>query len=664
MRATRSLALALVLGLTSLAAARAAAPTLEHVLLSTGGVGYLGYRAEVESDGMLRLTVPLRQVDDILKSLTVLDGEGTVRAVSLLGPTPLADIFREAPFAERDLVDLPTLLQSLRGAEVEVEGAVNVRGRVLAVAREEVREGEVTTVRHRLSLLAPDGVRSVVLESGVEGIAFLDPDLRRRVELVLARLADSQHEQERVLEVGLGGAAGRTVRLGYLAEMPLWKASYRLVVPEAGGQGEALLQGWAILENLSGQDWQDIEVTLIAGSPKALKQALFQSYFVPRPEVPVLPEAPPRPPVPVAGTPRAVPAPSFAARAKDEAAADLMAEAAPAPEPAALEVGAAQELTAQTLFRLPQKVSLPTGHTVMAPIVDAPVGIERLALYRAAEGGQHPQAALLLRNGTGASLPGGIATLYERLADGGLTFLGDATLPAMAPGAEETLAYGRDGNIDVRVQEEEEGRLGRVRIADGVMELTRVEQRRTRYDVAGRFAGAPRRFVLEQPRPEGWRVAAPQDAVIEGGILRVTRSLAPEGRLDLAVVLERPVVERIELMDADPEQLRLVFQGVTLSQEVREALERLQALSGRVADIDRQVAQADARRGERVQEQERLRANLEAVPPGSDLAKRYLDRLGASEDEIGRLAEELDQLRSAREQAAAERLAFVRSLRI
>ena len=71
--------------------------------------------------------------------------------------------------------------------------------------------------------------------------------------------------------------------LGYLAEMPLWKASYRLVTrPEDG-----LLQGWAILENASGQDWQDVDVTLIAGSPRALRQALFASHFVERPEVPV-----------------------------------------------------------------------------------------------------------------------------------------------------------------------------------------------------------------------------------------------------------------------------------------------------------------------------------------------------------------------------------------
>ena len=112
----RPIAILLAIALSLIAAPAAATdPVLERVLLSTGGVGYFGYRATVEGDGRLRLTVPLHQIDDILKSLTVLAEGSTVRAVSLLGPTPLADLFRDVPFGEADLVDLPTLLLSLRG---------------------------------------------------------------------------------------------------------------------------------------------------------------------------------------------------------------------------------------------------------------------------------------------------------------------------------------------------------------------------------------------------------------------------------------------------------------------------------------------------------------------------------------------------------------------
>ena len=134
------------------------------MLLSTGGVGYLGFTATSDADGRVRLTVPLAQVDDILKTLTVLAADGTVRSVSLLGPTPQADLFRDVPFGEGDLADLPTLLLSLRGVEVEVRGPATLRGRILTVAPEETVTGEARTVRHRLSLLGGDGIRSVLLD--------------------------------------------------------------------------------------------------------------------------------------------------------------------------------------------------------------------------------------------------------------------------------------------------------------------------------------------------------------------------------------------------------------------------------------------------------------------------------------------------------------------
>ena len=309
--------------------------------------------------------------------------------------------------------------------------------------------------------------------------------------------------------------------------------------------------------------------------------------------------------------------------------------------PVPLETGTAQELTAQTLFPLPQLVTLPQGQTVMAPIVDQSVPIERVALYRAAEGARHPSAALRLRNSTGASLPGGLATLYETLPDGGLTFLGDAPLPQLAPGGEELLAYGVDGNIDVAVQEESRGRVGRARVVDGVLELTRLEQQQFTYAVTAQFAGAPRTFVLEQVRPVDSRVAAPADAVVDGWKLKVDRTLDAGSRLELAVVLEHTDVRRFALLDHDPQEILLEFQGVEPPPELRTALTRLQELSQAVAGLERQIAEVSARRDELAKDQARLRENLAAVPAESDLARRYLNGLAASEDELAALAARL-----------------------
>jgi hypothetical protein len=541
MRTLRRLMLAAAMALLSISATRAAEPTLRRVLLSTGGVGYFDFEAVPDAQGHVRLTVPLAQVDDVLKSLTVLGGDGAVRGVSLLGPTPLADLFRDAPFGEHDLIDLPTLLLRLRGAEIEVAGPAKVRGRILAVAREEVVEGDRATVRHRLSLAAPNGIRSVILES-VDGLTFTDAALQARIGVVLARLADDGAEQTRELELALG-ADPAPITLGYLAETPLWKASWRIVAGETDG----LLQGWAILENASGQDWHDVAVTLIGGSPRALRQSLFARRFVDRPEV--APEGS------MAKAASRTDAPLAAAPPE----ADMMTSLRRAP--AELETAPAQELTAQTLFPLPQPLTLATGHTAMAPIVDRRVFIERMALYRASESGKHPSAALRLRNDTGASLPPGLVTLYEVLPAGGMTYLGDAPLPQTAAGREQTLAYGLDGTVDVTVDSETRARIDRAKVVDGVLELTRVDQQHFDYKVDLAADAALRSFVLEQPRGPDWRVAAPADAVIDGGTARITRQLEPGKPLEIAVILEQPQVTRVSLLDLDLDALRLEFAG-------------------------------------------------------------------------------------------------------
>ena len=204
MRSIRHLGLAAGLLLTVAATSSAAEPTLRRVLLSTGGVGYFGYDATPDAEGRLWLTVPLDQVDDILKSLTVLGADGAVRSVSLQGPTPLRDLFRDLPFGEGDLADLPGLLARLRGAEVQIVGRASLHGRILTVAREDVVEGETRSARHRLTLASPDGVRSVILET-IDGLTFANAELQQEMDRVLALLAEGGSAQQRKLEIRLAG---------------------------------------------------------------------------------------------------------------------------------------------------------------------------------------------------------------------------------------------------------------------------------------------------------------------------------------------------------------------------------------------------------------------------------------------------------------------------
>ena len=204
------------------------------------------------------------------------------------GREPLAQSFADLPFDPAALNSAVDLLNALQGSEIRIVGPRSLSGRLVHVDQEIVTgPGGVAETRARVSVMTPAGLQQVVLQD-VEAIAFADPDLQRQVNAALTRIASYRMSGQRRLSVHTRGGGARTLRLGYVVAMPLWKASYRLSLPADPQDAKtARLQGWAVLENFSGRPWQDVELTLLSGNPVTFRQALYESYYVPRPTVPV-----------------------------------------------------------------------------------------------------------------------------------------------------------------------------------------------------------------------------------------------------------------------------------------------------------------------------------------------------------------------------------------
>src|SRR5262249_14540396 len=63
---------------------------------------------------------------------------------------------------------------------------------------------------------------------------------------------------------------------------PMWKSSYRLVFDR---EGKPKLQGWAVVENTTDEDWKDVRMALVSSRPISFQMDLYQPLFVPRPVV-------------------------------------------------------------------------------------------------------------------------------------------------------------------------------------------------------------------------------------------------------------------------------------------------------------------------------------------------------------------------------------------
>lgn len=628
---------------------------LKRVSLSSSGVGYFEYEAVVDNDATLMLPVKLDQVDDVLKSLVVYDSKGSVGGVSLPGREPLAELLRQLPFDSAALSSMPELLQALRGAQLTVHSAQgNMTGRIVSVEpfSLQLRGKDATTAGYSVVLMTGSGIQRFVLEEAISW-QFVDPGLRAQVEGALASMASNRARDGRMVEIVTKGSERRTVRVAFVSSVPIWKSAYRLTVPAQGGT-TGQLQGWAVIENLSGQDWKNVELTLTSGKPVAFAQNLYASYFNQRPQVPV--EMPNRiVPRADSGTTdtRALYAPAALAAPSAEvvmtkqfargnlapvAAAPRPAAAAPAPAPAASFANAsdaaqAQDQDTQMSYRFPLPVSVGAGRSLAVPIIAASLPMERVAQLQPQVSSQHPLAAIQLTNNSANSLPPGAVTVYESDARTG-TFLGDAQLAVLPAGENRLLAFALDQKINIISSVNSSNTTTRVSLEKAVLLIDNVERVVHTYNIKSAQLQA-QNVVVEIPKYNGYTLFTPTGKQLgeTAGRLRVSLPTAASSARSHDITQERANITRAPLANVNAAAL-LEYLRQAKDEATAAVLRRVIALREQVDVQSSLMAQANSEMNDARQEQGRLRENLASAVKNSALHKRYTASLNESEDGI------------------------------
>jgi hypothetical protein len=626
--------------------AGAAELALKRVVLSTGGVGYFEYEATVEGNATLALDVPLDQVDDVLKSLVVYDAGGSAGAITLPGREPLIQSFVDLPFDRTALGSAVLLLNALQGAEVRVAAPKAISGRLMHVDEETVPgAGGVAETRSRVSVMTDAGLQQFVLQE-IDAIAFADPQLQRQVDTALSRIAAYRAGGRRQLTLATHGNGQRTVRVGYVVGVPLWKASYRLSLPPDPLAQTARLQGWAVLENFSGRAWQDVELTLLSGNPVTFRQALYESYYVARPEVPVESGGHVLPPADtgavgtvVAEAAKASPVMNRAFRKERALGGSAeMAQAmpaAPAPPPAQIDAAAAAEEATQIAFTAPDKVSVAAGQSLVLPLLDRELPARRVDLYQLSVDRQHPLAAIELTNKSQTGLPPGVLTLYQHNPDSGALYLGDARLAALPAGDKRLLSYAVDGRVMVDRTTTERRPVIKATVADGVMHVSRVQRWTTSYRVKAAQTPPPH-LLIEQPRRPGATLTSPDPKTVEltAEAYRIPLALPANGEGGITITEDQPIEETIRLLDIDDARLGVLVSSGELDAKVRQALSEIAARRQATGHQRAELGRLKEQRAQLVEDQNRLRNNIAVLGNDAMLKKRLLDKFSETETAI------------------------------
>lgn len=267
---------------------------VRRVVLYKNGVGYFEHLGRVRGSQDVHVDFTSAQLNDVLKSLTVLDlSGGRITGVDYNSEAPLA---RRLATLRLSLGERPTtaeFLGALRGARLEVRSGngPQLTGKLLSVERK-TRTGAGpgwTVETDEISLITDSGeVRSVDLNTSTS-VRIVEKDLQVEVGRYLGLIASSRDQDVRRMTISTSGVGERNLYVSYISEVPIWKTTYRIVLPSQA-EKKPLLQGWAIVDNTVGEDWDGVELSLVAGAPHSFIQQLSESFYGRRPVV-ALPES-------------------------------------------------------------------------------------------------------------------------------------------------------------------------------------------------------------------------------------------------------------------------------------------------------------------------------------------------------------------------------------
>ncbi|TVQ54447.1 MAG: hypothetical protein EA377_05425 [Phycisphaerales bacterium] len=644
---------------------------ITRAVLFASGVGYFEHTGTVQDDAVMRLNFREDQINDILKSMVLMDLDGgSINSVNYAANDPLERTLKSFGVDLSGDPTLAELLADLRGAEIMLNAPDRITGRILNV---ETRTRAVGNPPQKidepvLNLVTNSGIRSVPLSSA-DSIQLADARLQEELDRALFAMVSSRDTEQKAVDIRFIGEGERRVRIGYLIETPVWKTSYRL---DMTGD-EPLLQGWAIVENTMNDDWKDVRLSLVSGRPISFVQDLYTPLYLARPVVRPQLFASLRPKSHDRAAPPSPPAMDSRHRGMGGGGGGgggggsrgmLFGDSGPDDEELAYawqqsgveSVASGSSIGELFSYDLRQRVTMPRRRSAMLPIINDHVEIERLSVYNADALKRHPLNAVEMHNKTDQQLMAGPVTIFD---DG--MYAGDAQFDHLAAGEKRLLSYAIDLDVTVNNRPSSSSQMTQITMVNGIVRYVRSLNYTQEYQLTN--AGSrDRTVVIEHPITGNADLIAPESFREKTDALYRFEVQVPAGESKtLAVREHRPVQESIRVLNQSPSELQQLIRGGTFPKEIREVIERAIEMKSEINVLAADEKKMRSERDEIMQGQARLRENLQAVGADTNIGKRYLNQLMDEEDRIEELQRKIREIGETIDEKDAELRAYLRS---
>jgi hypothetical protein len=676
---------------------------IKQVVLFNSGVGYFQREGIIDGNQRVDLSFPVQDINDLIKSLVVRDADGgQITGISYDSNAPIERTLKS--FAV-NLSGNPTFAQILtqaKGEKVEValqqQGnaqPATLTGQIITVETKKVVVGKDIVEVECLNLWCADGMRSVKL-ADVLKLRFLNALMDSEFKKALETLALGHDTQKKAVSISFAGEGKRRVKVGYVIENPIWKTSYRLVLgsqdQKVEGKGEKkaekpFLQGWAVVENPTDEDWSDVRMALVSGRPISFQMNLYDPLYITRPVVEPELFASLRPPTFSGGFTNDMDAKKFGGKAaegkergiplRDRKPADNLARElqksvkseirtwTEGDEQLKLNEGVASAATGTKLgdffqYGIDHAVTLPRQKSALLPIVNQEVEGQRVSIYNERTHPKFPLLGLVFKNTTGMHLTQGPITVFE-----GSNYAGDARILDLQKGEQRLLAYAIDLGTEVQaIPSSDSGRYTLVKLNKGLVE-SRIVLKETKTYKAVNRGDSDRDLIVEHPNRTDFTLTSKDKPWESAADVHRFKVKVQAGKTaELAVSEEKTVSTQTSISNLDDDQIRFFINQPATSQKVKDALKKAIELRGKLALVQRDIQLAQKQLQDISVDQARLRQNIREVPQDSEAYKRYVKKFDAQETEIENLREKIKSLQNQEHEARKAFEAYLSNLTV
>lgn len=627
---------------------------IREVILYKHGVGFFERAGTLAPGDTARIDFKADDMNDVLKSLTITDRSGgKIGGVRYDASEPLEERLKDFPFQVGSGNPLSTFLDQMKGARVDMKlGAETVTG--VIVGARLMKGDEKSADRETVTLLTDAGEMRTFDLAAATSIKFADTKLQGLLKDYLAVVSQARSKDRRSVYIDSIGAAARELVASYMTPAPVWKSSYRLLFAP---QGEPTLEGWAIVDNTSGEDWTGVKLSVVSGRPISFITQLYAPKYITRPTAELADNLAAAPQVfeggvagGTVGALAAAPAPmQMRAMAKSSGpGGGIVRNGAggrdyPSAEMSTISTAEGRDAGDLFEYSFSSPVTVKKGESAMLPFLQQKLGARKLLIYQEAFG-VNPQNAAELSNSTGKTLDGGPITVYD---EG--TYAGEALVETVKAGDKRLISYGVDLGTRITTKFDSSKNVVReIHFSHGMLTAKYAVEEVKTFTIKNVDAKA-KTLVIEEPQIPGYKLLEPAKATeTTANSNRFEVKLSADATQTFVLRQERVYDQTNSVSSMTPDTISVWLENKALSANGKRQLDQIAAKKRDIAANDAALSAAASSISDLTQDETRLRANIQSlnnVRNQQELVQQYSTQLASTETKLAALRDQQSDLK-------------------